>query len=85
MAINRSEHKLIQSYVLEKFFVSTAYRRASTVEEMWFYETIVWDWDSATHKRGKIVTMEDSGGLAETAIDSHFEICRNLAKLSVNK
>ena len=74
------EHKLIQSYYLEKYFISTAYRRASTLQEIWYYETIVWEWDKKTRERGKILEEMDSGTDLDGAIADHCEICRNLAK-----
>lgn len=70
-------HKLIQSYVINKFFISTAYRRCSAVSafDIWYYETIVWEWDSKTKKVGKILEVEDSGESAFGALDNHCDLC----------
>ena len=74
------EHKLIQSYVYNKYFVSTAYRESSVaiIPSMWYYETIAWEWDKDTKKRGKMLLMEDSGNFPKTAMENHFKICANL-------
>lgn len=74
--------KLIQSYVLEKYFVSTAYRKSSITLEtpVWYYETIVWEWNRKTKIHGKIIEMQDSGSLPSTALENHYEICKKLIK-----
>ena len=71
------EHKLIQSYVIEKYFISTAYRRCSAVlaPNLWYYETIVWKWDQETRKRGHILDSQDSGSYPEMALRMHCELC----------
>jgi hypothetical protein len=76
------EHKLIQSYLLEKYFVSTAYRRSSAVEltEHWYYETMVWEWDAETKERGNVLLQESSGIGKESAIRNHFSICLEFTK-----
>lgn len=71
------EHKLIQSYVADKYFISTVYRCASIPEyEMWFYETIIWEWNKETKQRGHIALTEDSGAIAELALNRHAELCK---------
>ena len=74
------EHKLIQSYVADSFFVSTAFRRASTMEEMWYYECYVWEWDPETKKRGKLIEEHDFGTLPECAHKEHERVCFRLIK-----
>lgn len=71
------EHKLIQSYVVEKYFVSTVYRKSSalTESEIWYYETIVMEWDKEKQKTGKMLAQLDSGSHPRAAIDSHNQIC----------
>ena len=71
--------KLIQSYVLERYFVSTAYRRASTAEPMYYYETIVWEWDKDTKERGEIIETADSSGYYKVALENHLSICQKLS------
>ena len=72
--------KLIQSYVKEKYFVSTAYRSSSAMvlPEMWYFETMVWDWNSETKQRGDWIIQEDSGTFESEAMDNHAKICRDL-------
>jgi len=69
--------KLIQSYVLEKFFVSTVYRQCSAVVESpsWYYETIVFAWDKETKKTEGIIEMLDSGSEPGDALISHNNTC----------
>lgn len=73
-------HKFIQSYIQEKYFVSTAYRRSSVqiASPPWYYETIVWELDKKTGHRGKMTSMADSGGSPEIALEEHFKICKEL-------
>ena len=72
------EHKLIQSYLLEKYFISTAHRRESTPEEIWYYETIVWEYDKETRKQGKMILMEDSGMNKLDSLTNHSKIINKL-------
>ena len=76
--MNDRTNKLAQSYIVDKFFVSTAYRRASTPDEIWYYETIVWSWNRETKKRGEIIITRDAGTFYEQAAKCHFEVCVSL-------
>lgn len=78
--LQNKEHKLIQSYVLDSFFVSTIHRRASTPQPMWFYECFVWEWSRETRDRGKLLEEHDLGSHSADAIMQHAEICGRLAK-----
>ena len=73
-------HSLIQSYVMRKFFVSTAYRQSSAAVSSppWYYETIIWDWDDRKSSRGEMKAVMDSGRTPKVALKSHFGICFNL-------
>ena len=70
-------HKLVQSYLLNRFFISTAYRRCSaiTVPSIWYYETIVWVWESETRECGRMIEQQDSGTSRLEALNNHFLIC----------
>ena len=70
---------LIQSYVVNCWFVSTAFIKSSVSVNSppWYFETIVWEWDSNTREQGKMVEMKDSGSFPDQAIQSHFNICGN--------
>lgn len=72
----KKEHNLIQSYYQRKHFISTGYRQSSAMLDPapWYYETIVWEWDQETRKRGKMIFMEDSGRYIENALKNHFNI-----------
>ena len=72
--------KLIQSYVLDKYFVSTIHRESSTDPPMWFYETFGWEWDIKTREKGKFIIEEDSGIDPAKAIVDHANICRRLVE-----
>ena len=72
---------LIQSYLSGRWFVSTMYRQSSAMIEPpanWYFETIVWEWDSKTKQRGKMVSVDDSGSSQEQAMMSHINICGEL-------
>ena len=77
----RCAQKLIQSYVQDYYFVSTAYRRSSAAlaPDQWYYETIVWNWNPKTRERGEIVDSRDSGMNRTTALACHAAICASLA------
>ncbi len=52
--------------------VSTIYRQCSSPNwDGMYYETIVWEWDPETRKRGEFVHQAEGLG-------AHFEICRSL-------
>ena len=73
-------HSLIQSYVMRKYFVSTAYRRSSAAVSPppWYYETIIWEWDDKKRECGEMKAVMDSGRTPKVALRSHFGICFNL-------
>lgn len=77
----KKPYQLINSYVDGKYFVSTAYRKASTAHEVWYFETIVWKWDNNTQKRGKMLEQRDSGLNQEFALINHFEIIKEILVL----
>ena len=72
----RESYQLIASYVKKKYFISTMYREASTMEPMWYFETIVWEWDAKTRRRGKMLEQENSGIDEEMALDSHCALVK---------
>lgn len=80
------EHKLIQSFVADTYMVSTAYRRssASIIPELWYYETIVWEYNSKTKQRGKILEIHDSGINAKMAFRNHMTICETLLDVELS-
>lgn len=69
------DKRVIQSYVRDKWFVSTIYRESSVamIPAPWFYETLVWEWNPETKERGNIVHQAEG-------INSHCEICANLIR-----
>lgn len=72
--------RLIQSYVVDKFFVSTAYRQSSAMVEspQMYYETVVFEWDIETRKTGILIDMQDSGSSVFYAMRNHYNICQCL-------
>ena len=72
--------KLIQSYLEEQYFVSTIHRKSSTSPPLRYYETMVWEWDKETRKRGKLLAQHDSGVGKHSAIDDHALICIELLR-----
>ena len=69
------DKQVIQSYIFQKWMVSTIHRQSSALmyDPPWFYETIVWEWDGETRTRGKIVHEAGCDTTAE-----HFAICQKL-------
>ena len=77
-------NKLIQSYVKDKFFVSTIYRESSACvpSPPWYFETMVWAWDKETRQRGELLEQYESGYTEVAALASHFCICKEYAEKS---
>ncbi len=75
MEEEKKEHKLIQSYVVEKYFISTAYRRSSAATEtpIWYYETVIFEWDKDTKECGAMIEQLDSGMSPAMALQNHFK------------
>lgn len=71
IAEQMAAHPRIQSYVADKYFVSTAWRESSSIMGGWYYETIVWEWDKKTKETGKMIFMG-------TGIRGHFDCCKRL-------
>lgn len=73
-------HKLIQSYVRDTWFVSTIWRQSSApiVSAPWYYETIVWEWDPETRERGNIISSHDGGSDYVMAARHHARVCEDL-------
>lgn len=74
--------KLAQTYVWhnnEAFFVSTINRQssASLAYGHIYAETLVWEWDSETRKRGKIIGQDEC---AEDSILAHQSMVKSLFK-----
>jgi len=45
-----------------------------------YYETIIWEYDPETKKRGKMLNMMESGGYERAALKKHFGIVMELSK-----
>lgn len=72
-------YQLMCTYLKNQYFISTIYRQASTIEVIWYFETMVWKWDNITKQRGtEIIEMEDSGYHEKYAIDSHMAMVKKL-------
>lgn len=78
---------LIQSYVLEKFFVSTIYRDSSAaIDPHPYFETMVWPWNKEKRQReDHFVGQHDSGYYAKQAMTKHHEICVALASADISQ
>ena len=73
--------KLIQSYVKDRWFVSTIYRQSSAAlnPDGWYYETMVWNWNAETKQREpNFIAQYDSGLTEEQAIQRHAMVCASL-------
>lgn len=69
------------TYLKGRYFISTIYRESSTIEPMWYFEIIAWEWDDKTRTRGAIIEMDDSGISEETAMDNHLLMVKKLTHL----
>lgn len=78
-----ADGNLIQTYLQRRFFISTAYRRASTIEELYYYETLIW-FGSPKDNYEKLVFSESSGSYSERALKRHFEIILLLKTMREN-
>ncbi len=75
--------KLIQSYVKDRWFISTIYRQSSAAlnPDGWYYETMVWDWDAQTKTRGEHFIAQYDSGLSETyAMRHHADVCASCGR-----
>jgi len=73
--------KLIQSYVKDRWFVSTIHRQSSAAlnPDGWYYETMVWNWNAETKEREpNFIAQYDSGLTEEFAIQHHAKVCASL-------
>ncbi len=77
----QESYQLLHTTLKDKYLISTMYRQASTIEPMWYFETIAWNWDKETKKRVSIVEMDDSGISEEIAIINHMNIVQKLNSL----
>ena len=82
---DEKEYQLICSYLKHKYFISTMYRVSSTIDPVWYFETIAWEWDNFTKTRGSIIEMDDSGIIEEMAMDNHLLMIKKLNYLIENQ
>lgn len=76
-----ADERVIKSYIWHEdkcFFVSTIERDSSATEAPGrFCETIVWDYDWTTGKRGAIVYQTEDGA---GCINAHILVCQRVFK-----
>jgi len=77
----------LQTYVNNKYFVSTLQRRcsAAAAPELWYYETLAWELDKLDRKRDELVKQVDSGLTPQGATESHFKVCKDLMEADDGK
>lgn len=75
------DEKLIQSYVADRYFVSTILRDSSAMvnDPPRYYETMAWEWDATTCERGDMVIMQ-ADNYERAAVNRHTGICRSLLR-----
>lgn len=83
--MGKKQYQLMCTYLKGKFFISTIYREASTIEPMWYFETMAWEWDDKTKTRGAIIEMDDSGISEEMAMDNHLSMVKKLNELIISE
>lgn len=70
--------KVIQTYLRQRYFISTIYR-STPIEENGkanYYETAVFHIDMEKRQLGNIIESEDSGTDEEKAIYNHLKIAQ---------
>jgi hypothetical protein len=78
----KKQYQLMCTYLKGRYFISTIYRESSAmVPDVWYFETMAWEWDDKTKTRGEIVEMEDSGMYEEAAMNNHLLIVKKLNQL----
>lgn len=89
MVPGMSEPTLIQSYVGKDegncFFVSTIYRRSSSMYGGMYYETLVWKVDAKTFERGDMIDIGELNSVRAptyraAALLLHAEVCARLSE-----
>lgn len=74
------DEPIIQSYVLEQWYVSTIRRRSSaSLGPRMFHETLVWEWDKKTRERGNIVGQSGASDYLAAALGNHARVCLEMA------
>ena len=80
--MEKKQYQLMCTYLKSKYFISTIYRESSTIEPMWYFETMAWEWDNKAKIRGSIVEMDDSGSFEDIAIENHLLMVKKLNELT---
>lgn len=79
--MDMEDPKLIQSYVRDKYFVSTALRYSTTTPPVKYFETFAWEYDSKANKRGKFIEEDATHSSSPyQALEQHIELCTRLAE-----
>jgi hypothetical protein len=79
--MERKEYKLMTTVLKDKYFVVTSYREATTLESIWYFETIAFNFNINTKTIGGVIEMDDSGVDEASAIENHFLIVQKLNQL----
>jgi hypothetical protein len=74
----KSYGKVIQTYVWHNgkcFFISTINRQSSAIGELMSAETLAWEWDNETNKRGAWIGQDED---CEDSIATHQQMVERL-------
>jgi hypothetical protein len=77
--MKKQQYQLMRSFLKDKFFISTIYRESSCLGAGWYFETMAWEWNKETQKKGSIIKIDESYS-EETAINTHCLIVSKLNK-----
>lgn len=84
--MEKKQYQLMCTYLKGKYFISTIYRQSSAmVEDCWYFETMAWEWNEKTKKRGSIVEMDDSGIDEDMAMNNHLLMVKKLNYLIIEE
>jgi hypothetical protein len=84
--MEKKQYQLMCTYLKGKYFISTIYRESSAmIQDCWYFETMVWEWNDKTRERGSIIEMDDSGISEEQAMDNHLLMVKKMNYLIMNE
>ena len=66
----------ITTNIDNRFLISTNYRKASINENLYYYESMVWEYKEDMKTLGSIVYQTNSGLNFEDALNNHNDIVR---------
>ena len=78
--------KFLQSYLFSedvsgniiKYYISSCYRKSTTIYQDWFYETFAWELDENNHRGNRIIADNSGATTKDGAFEQHMEVIMQL-------